>query len=347
MNINDFKMMAPMKYYNPVMPKIGTSAYDKRIDMINNKNNEYVATTKHDGDFAMLIHYSKGHNLIRSRSISKVTNEYGDYTEKLPQIVKDMDMFPDETVILAEICWDEPNTDSNKVGTILRCSAEKAVERQKDKALSAIEFDVLMYAGEDLTSIPYIDRLNKLIASDVCNEKRYIYHTDIFTEGNFQDIADNVIYNGGEGLVIQLKTNKYLYGTRTAWKSLKLKKATPTMELKVVGALEPNKLYCGDYLENWAYWSNDMKNADKTQQNVAVTKPYFMGWKNGVAVDYNGVVVNVTSGLSDDDREWLSTEEAKNAIEKGQVIAEVKAMEENALKSLRHPILVKLRYLDN
>ena len=148
--INDFATLTPMKYYNNEVES------QKRSDMINNKNDEYIASCKKDGDWSMLIHYHEGENLIRSRSISKVTGAYGDYTAKVPHICELMDRLPNETVLLAELCWDEPNTNANTVGTILRCLPAKAVERQKDKKLKAVIFDCLMVDGEDLTNKPYI-----------------------------------------------------------------------------------------------------------------------------------------------------------------------------------------------
>ena len=147
--INDFAMMEPMKYYNSEVESI------KRSDMINNKDGLYVATEKHDGDWGMFIHYSKGNNLISSRSISKVTGVYGDYTAKLPHLCEEMDNWPDNTVVLAEICWDEYGTNANTVGTILRCLPSKAVERRKNKKSSGLIFDLFMFSGEDLTQHLY------------------------------------------------------------------------------------------------------------------------------------------------------------------------------------------------
>ena len=42
MTINDFAMMEPMKYYN------NEAESQKRSDMINNKNDEYIASCKKD-----------------------------------------------------------------------------------------------------------------------------------------------------------------------------------------------------------------------------------------------------------------------------------------------------------
>lgn len=335
--IEDFETLTPMKYYDNPEPKTATLAA-KRQAIVDNTSGEYIATEKHDGDWGMFIHYSKGHNLIRSRSISKITGAYGDYTAKLPHLCGEMDNWPDNTVVLAEICWDEYGTNANTVGTILRCLPAKAVERQKDKKLSGLIFDVLMFAGEDLTSIPYIDRLEKIDEefnpnhiSDI--NYHYFKPTKVFFT-DFAAAADDIISRGGEGVVIQKKSNPYMPGTRTAWATLKLKQTLPHMDLRVVGTIEPNKNYDGDFAADWQYKID----------GVNVTKPYFMGWKNGITVILpSGITTDVASGLTDDDRAYLATDEAQCKIAAGELWAEVKAMSINDLGKLRHPALVRLR----
>lgn len=326
--------MQVMRYYDNPEPKTETLK-KKRQDMIDNKNNEYVATEKHDGDFGLFAHFSKGNNLIRSRSISVKTGQYGDLTAKLPHLAAEMDEWPDNSVVLAEICWEQYGTNANTVGTILRCLPPKAVERQKENKLYGLVFDMLMWNGEDLTSIPYIDRLERIDSEFSVNNSYLSYYfkaTDVFFD-NFAEEADRIISAGGEGLVIQKKSNPYMPGTRTAWATLKMKQSLPHMDLKVVSLIEPNKLYDGDLPETWKY----------VIDGVPVTKPYYNGWKNGVNVDFNGVIVSVTSGLTDTDREWLATKEAAELIANGELYAEIKAMSVNSQDSLRHPCLVRLR----
>lgn len=354
-NIDDFPMMTPMKYYNNE-----DASNVKRQAMINNKNGEYIATEKHDGDWGMFIHYSKGHNLIRSRSISKVTGVYGDYTSKLPHLCDEMDKWPDDTVVLAEICWDEYGTNANTVGTILRCLPAKAVERQKDKKLSALIFDVLMYKGLDLTVLPYEKRItfyalyftqpiaDNLTPQELSFYPHYFKRTQIFTS-DFAEAADDIISRGGEGVVIQRKDYVYSPGSRTAWKTLKLKQQLPEMELKVVGTLEPKKFYEGDCPETWEYkmvvcTSDPLTTDSIVGTEVLVTKPYYFGWKNGITVELpSGITTDVASGLTDDDREWLATETAAKMIEAGELFAVVKCMSVNDLGKLRHASLVRLR----
>ena len=320
--------MPIMKYYDNPEPKTD-ALRKKRQDMIDNKDNLYIASEKHDGDFGLFAHFSKGNNLIRSRSISKVTGAYGDYTAKLPHLCGEMDNWPDNTVVLAEICWDEYGTNANTVGTILRCLPDKAVERQKDKKLSGLVFDVLMFNGKDLTSDPYEIRIN--VGFEL--ELKYFKRTQVFTT-DFAAAADDIISRGGEGVVIQKKSNPYMPGTRTAWATLKLKQALPHMDLKVVGTLEPNKNYEGDFAADWQYKID----------GVNVTKPYYMGWKNGITVMLpSGITTDVASGLTDDDRAYLATQEAQDKIAAGELWAEIKAMSVNDLGKLRHGSLVRLR----
>lgn len=343
MQITDFESMAPMKYYDNAEPT-AASAIQKRQDIIDNKDNLYVASVKHDGDWGCFIHYEKGRNLIRSRSISKVTGAYGDYTAKLPAICAIMDQWPDNTVVLAELCL-EGGT-ANTIGTILRCLPEKAVERQKTTPVICYAFDLLMWNGEDYTNKPYIQRLLELEGWLAHADWKQFVCTTVYADGwDFAEEADRIISEGGEGLVIQRKDNPYLMGTRTAWKTLKLKQKMPEMEVRVLATLKPSMYYEGDCPDSWEYWYQDMPNANSQAGDFPVTKPFFYGWKNGVTVKLdNGEECDVTSGLTDDDREWLATNEAQVLINNGALYAVVRAMSYNSRGKLRHPVFVRFRY---
>lgn len=342
--INDFAMLTPMRYYNNE-----DASNQKRKDMIENKDKQYIATKKNDGDWSMLIHYSKGNNLIRSRSISKVTGVYGDYTAKVPHIVEEMDNWPDNTVVLAELCWDQDGTNANTVGTILRCLPAKAVERQKENKLKAVIFDMLMVDGKDLTGLGYFFRLEEVL---LFPRGLYTYPTEVITQ-DFAEAADRIIAGGGEGVVIQRCDYPYSPGNRTAWKTLKLKQQLPEMELKVVGVLEPKKFYEGDCPDTWEYKLVERYpvidqfgdiTSDYYEDEVLVTKPYYYGWKNGITVELpSGIKTDVTSGLTDYDREWLATETAAKMIEAGELFAVIKCMSFNDLGKLRHASLIRLR----
>ena len=354
-NIKDFYLMTPMKYYNN---EDATNL--KRQTMINNQNGFFIATEKHDGDWGMFIHETKGINHIRSRSISKVTGTYGDYTAKLPHLIEEMDTWPDNTVVLAEICWPVYGTNANTVGTILRCLPPKAVERQKDNPLFGFMFDLLMFNGQDLTALPYEQRLEGLSS---LSSNGFFKPTLVFTD-DFAEHADNIIFAGGEGVVIQRKDNPYLPGTRTAWKTLKLKQSLPEMELLVVKALLPNRKYEGQDASVWPYWEGTYLDTGETVRLnhvpgkideegpwlewEPVTKPYFNNWRNGITVELpDGTTTDVASGLTDDDRAWLATDEATAVIDRRGLYAVVKAMSFNDKGRLRHPFLIRLRLAED
>lgn len=341
---NKYKNMEPQKYYDnqdPASPNL----IQKKKDMIENKNNLYIATEKRDGEWGMFIKGENGQILIRSRSISKVTGEYGDKTALLPHLVEEMQDWPNGSVVLAEICWDEYNTVSTDVGTIMRCLPAKAIERQKDKKLVARIFDLLAWDGVEYDKDGYETRLNKALEV-FQNKESFFAVTEVFYE-NFAENADEIISMGGEGVVIQKKTAIYAPGKRTAWESLKLKQQMPEMELRVLAAMDPNMEYEGKDPENWPFWydtaTGDLSDHYEDSGFIPVTKPWFAGWKNGVTVDYEGNSVDVTSGLTDMDREWLSTKEAEEKIKNGELYAVVRAMMENTKGKLRHPVLVRLR----
>lgn len=346
MNKSEFKKyfmeMEPMKYHEDDLTK------PKAIEMIENKDNQFFAMRKYDGEWCRAI-ILDGEVILQSRSISKVTGTYGDKTELVPHIVDALkNTWPAGTVLLGELAFDDFESTSREVGAILRCKAPKAIERQKDKKLHFFVFDVLAYDYEVLINEPF--------------EKRFFYGPtggnqfiqrvlNISGEDtNFMDFADWIWAQGGEGIMIVRKDMKYAPGKRTAWLSLKVKKKLGTLSADIVDTIEPNKLYEGKEFLNWEYWMNDKDEQVQIEDLLRgrlidgltpVTKPYFKGWKNGVVVNYSGRQIKVTSGLTDQDREWLATPEAQNLIKSKVLKAEITGMEVTE-DSIRHPIFLKI-----
>lgn len=348
-NFEKFYTMTPMKYYDCG----GDFSKAKAQAMLTNEDNNYIATKKNDGEWCRIIKDANGFIKAQSRSVSKVTGEYGDKTEHIPHIIDEMNSYPCETVLIGELCFEDITKTSKDVGSILRCKPDKAIARQKDTKLVFRVFDCLAFAGMDLTNKPYWERLAN--AKDcVFDYGNYIDITENIDSGDFEDFLQAILAAGGEGIVIHRKDAKYKPGARTAWDTLKVKKIVEELELPVVDFIAPNKSYCGEDAGIWKYWigtKNDgstvhsIGGPDSTPDVVTwepVTKPYWMGWMNGVVVDNNGTLVRVTSGLTDEDREWLSTSDAEEALKNG-LVAAVTCMEITEDGSLRHPRLVRLR----
>ena len=210
-------MLEPMKYYDKQRDTLSDNLKKKYDAMINNENNEYIATCKYDGEWTMFIKWD-GEILIRSRSISKVTGKYGDKTAHLPHLVEEMQYWPDNTVILGEVCWGDFGSVSTDVGTILRCLPAKAVERQKERKLIVKVFDCLAWDNEVLMNKPYEYRVAE--AHNKINLfGNYFEMTIICLDKTPAEFADEIISKGGEGVVIQRKDYVYEPGKRSAWKT--------------------------------------------------------------------------------------------------------------------------------
>lgn len=334
MNLDNFYEMDAMKYFDKSDDsKLSPALLKKKYDMINNNNREYIASEKWDGNWMMFIIDADNNIFCRSRS-RNVKGIYEDYSPKIPHIVKELqNLNLVNCVFLGEVCWGQHGTVATDVGTILRCLAPKAVERQKDRKLVVKMFDCLMLNGVDLTAQGYEKRVE--IVKEHIPYGNYCGPTTWYEEvDTFAPIADAIIEDGGEGLVIQRKDYCYEPGKRTSWKTLKLKAKLPEAEYKVIGTLEPTKEFTGDTdLALWEYWEDDKP----------VTKNYYYRWKSGIIIDVDGVEVKVASGMTDDFRSWLSTDEAQEYIKQGRLIAVVKGMEMTADGSIRHPILKDLR----
>ena len=330
-DFNKFYTMSPMRYYDCQ----GNYNSPKAQAMINNSDSNYIATHKSDGEWGRLIVGEDGLVTIQSRSISKVTGEYGDKTGQLPQIVAEAKtLFPPQTVLLGEICFDDITTTSRDVGSILRCLPAKAVLRQeKGEWLYFKVFDCLAMAGVDCMDVPYARRLQMIDGYlKILEHKTHYIKTCNYTTTNFTDFLADILRAGGEGIVIHSKDYLYAPGKRTAWMTLKVKKSTGEIEVPVVDTLAPTKVYTGIDRENWEFWEGD----------TPVTKPYYYGWRSGIMVNHNGNLVRVASGLTDEDRAWLATDEAAQAITEGRLVAVISGMEITE-DSIRHPRLIRLR----
>lgn len=363
-------MLEPMKYYDKKREDLSDNLKKKYDAMINNENNEYIATCKYDGEWTMFIKWD-GQYLIRSRSLSKVTGAYGDKTAHLPHLVEEMQKWPDNTVILGEVCWGDFGSVSTDVGTILRCLPAKAVERQKEHKLVVKMFDLLAIAGESWLNVPYGSRLMQLRNYEGWIDSEYFTVTNICPPDKTPaEFADEIISQGGEGVVIQREDYTYEPGKRAAWKTLKLKQRLPEMEFKVVASIPATKEYNGKYPESWPYWEIEREvyypagddefgnewftpckevelvenpTEEDKSHGMPVTKPYFFGWHMGVRFEYNSVMCDASSGLTDADRDWLGTIEAQNIIKNGELYVTIRAMQEASLGGLRHPVIVRLR----
>jgi len=349
-----YKKAKPGKYWS--LPK------DKK-DMVNQMlhNKDYYAGVKNDGEWARLI-VGEDYVLIQSRNISKKTGVYGDKTASLPHIVKQAKItYEPGTVLLGELCFDDPKTTSKDVGSVLRCLPEKAIARQEEgPKLSLVVFDVLAMAGTPTYNFSAEDRRAILENMAVGG---YIKLTEF--SDNPKKLLAKVFDRGGEGIVLMKKDEPYKFGSKKAWHSIKIKRTMEEFEAPVIRTTYPNMVYDGRSLQTWKYWQLTFESDEieykeillhdylikgkqisidgrNIKQALPVTKFYFKKWPAGVVVRHNGKEVTISSGLSDDDRQYL-LENGIEAIANKELVAVYSGMEETEEGSIRHPFLIRLR----
>jgi ATP-dependent DNA ligase len=329
-DFNFYAELEPQKYYEN---KDETpNAIKKREAMLSNENSAYVMSHKWDGEWSMSIVGDK-QLLVRSRSRG-VNGTFGNFTDKVPHITAELNQLPFGTVILGELCFPDLKKTAKDVGSILRCLTPKAIERQKEEAnrLHLKVFDCLSWDGKSQMNKGYYDRLININVAISNYQFKYIEMTEFTTEG-FEDFVSNIWAAGGEGAVIQRKDCKYAPGTRPSWQSLKVKKHLEDDEAEVIAVNPPTKEYTGKDAANWSY---------KDENGNLVTKYWYNKWAGGIEVLYHDHSINISSGLSDEDRQWLETSEAYDLIKQHKLWAVITAMEETE-DSLRHPVLKRLR----
>lgn len=253
--MNSFDMgfwlkMEPMKYADRQPEGLSAALQKKREAMIENEGDAFMATEKHDGYWAMFIRGKGDELVIRSRNKGINSGEYGIFTGKVPHLVREiLATWPEETVLLGELCWKERGQNSSDITTILGCLEEKAIQRQLERPLHCYLFDCLAFKGENIMEKGYSDRFLKYLwpnFTSAVGVDSFFGVTNFQTSGEFRTMVEKIFDEGGEGCVIYRKDYPYEPGKRSlAWKTLKLKTGMPEMELLVEEALDPNRVYEG------------------------------------------------------------------------------------------------------
>ena len=121
-------------------------------------SDEYIGSLKKDGNMSRFVKQD-GKMALQSRNRSTVTKQFTDKIDYVPHIISSLKKLPDNTILIGELYYHGGNSD--KVGEILRCKAEKAVARQ-DGAYGKLYYyihDCWMYGGTDMRLMPYEKRI--------------------------------------------------------------------------------------------------------------------------------------------------------------------------------------------
>lgn len=342
------------KYKNALPGKYWSLPANKKNELESHLVSEnYIPMIKYDGYWARAI-VMKDEVLIQSRGISKVTGTYGDYTPLVPHIAAELlATFPEGTVVIGELAFNDLSRKVTEVGSILRCLAPKAIERQKEEVnkIHFFVFDVLAYNGVEVYEKPFEERF--AIYSALTNQdNKYIRPATSCYSDEAPEMLEYVWSKGGEGIILVNRHLPYKFGNAQAWHSIKVKKSLKELEGKVIGVLEPTREYSGKDMDNWEFYESGdgvkftkdklLKGEYIPNGLTPVTKPYFFNRKSGVIVEYEGRIIQIASGTTDDDGEYLSTPDAAAKIANGELYAVFTGMELTE-DSVRHPSLIRLR----
>ena len=358
----DYFTSEPMKYFAPSSTMSAEARRLKLEQMIESGN--YLFGLKTDGNWSRAIITPK-RSVLQTRGISTVTKTYGEIQEKV-KFFRDIYTAFDkgDTVILGEVYL--PGAIDKDVGSVLRCLAPKALDRQKVNPLRWRIFDVLALDGEDLMNTRFEDRI-KLIPKVVSRINSPLVEGVTYYEmdDTFFDKMGEIFAAGGEGAVCYRKDSLYVPGKRGphAWDTVKVKQEISSeIDAFITGIVPGEKLYTGKDLGTWQLWENQ-RTGEKVCGSyfgeyqtggayLPVTKNYFNNWPAAIQVgvlDRNGNEVPLckVSGLTEEFKTSLRDDTARwigcPVTIGGMMVSSAKADSEGNGISIRHPLLKRIR----
>lgn len=345
----DFHELVPQRYWTPP----ASWAPERKKQEVYNAifSGDYVGARKMDGAFYKFIKDEDGNMELIGRSKS-VSGDYLNKIEWVPQLQPFFDSLPNGTCLLGEIYFPK-NEGSNHVTTIMGCLKDKATARQeKGDKLHYYIFDVLAWNGSKRYVYPIETRV-KLLDQIADNYQSPFVEYALYNIG--EELWNNlqeILAEGGEGIVITKMGTAYQPGKRPARQTFKVKKELQeTIDVVILDANPPTRLYSGKEILTWKYWE-DVRTGEKLFGDhykeycdgfniEPVTKPYWNGWAGSLVIgmrkDQKLAVVGSLSGLTE---EVLSNWEKY----KGKV-AEITGMQimDTANKGIRHPKFIRWR----
>ena len=357
----DFFNMDAMKYYAPP----ATWDAEKKKENAMNKifSGSWLAARKRDGIWMAFMKDMDGNMYLRPRS-RNTKKEFINKIDWVPHLHPFFNELPNGTVFLGELYL--PRDEQAKTTTsIVNCLLPKSLKRQEkeENKLHYYIFDILAWEGKSLLNEKASDRFEHLIDGWRAYGENYHEWAQYFYGEELWQQLQEILAEGGEGMVIINEDSKYQPGKRSNSVSLKIKKELQdTIDCFILGANSPTQDYTGKEIETWPYWFNQLtnnrilepdylKDEHKTIYQayeegapvIPVTKNWFFGWagsfKLGAMKDGKAIQIGNLSGLTDEMKErW------KDYVGK---VCEISCMEimdnQDGTKGLRHPKLISWR----
>ena len=255
---------------------------------------KYLGALKVDGYYQRLIKDEDGNCFMIARS-KNVKGEAVNKIEWVPQINDFMSGLPNGTVLLSE-CYLPGNEGSKNVTSLLGCLKEKCIARQEaGQKLHFYIFDICAWAGNNWIDKPAEKRFEAVNDFIVDVGAEFISFAKYYRGQELHDRLQRYLAEGREGMVIT-RADCPIYFKRTpAHMTIKIKQELrETIDVIVLGANAPTRLYGGKEIESWKYWEH-MLTKEKLEGELykkysdgeaiePITKAYFHGWAGSLII---------------------------------------------------------------
>ena len=321
---------------------------DKIHDLI--YSGQYWGALKRDGYYQRIVKDEDGNCYMIARN-PDVSGNPINKLEWVPQFSDFLNRIPNGTVLICEV-YLPGNEGSKNVTSLLGCLKDKCIARQEaGQKLWLYVFDVCAWGNTDYSKKPAKERFDFINSlQSIYNEFPYIEIAKYVNGAELWNLLQSYLADGLEGMVITREDCPIYFKRTPAWTTIKVKKELKdTLDVVVMGANPPSRVYLGDYIEDWKYWEHPYTKEKLEGQYYfdyiskkpiePVTKAWFYGWAGSLIIgarrsDGKIVPIGNLSGLTE---EILSN--WKSYVGKVFEITAMEVME----SGLRHPRFVQIR----
>lgn len=264
--------------------------------------NNYLGSLKRDGYYQRLIKDEDGNCFMIARS-KNVKGEAVNKIEWMPQIKPFMDSLPNGTVLFTE-CYLPGNEGSKNVTSLLGCLKEKCIARQEvGQKLHIYVFDIGAWAGKNWIDKPAEKRFEAVNDFIVDVGAEFVSFAKYYRGQELWDRLQRYLAEGREGMVIT-RADCPIYFKRTpAHMTIKIKQELrETIDVIILGANAPTRLYGGKEIESWKYWENQSTGEKLFGEHYKdysdglaiepVTKAYFNEWAGSLIIGLYDAAAN-------------------------------------------------------
>jgi len=222
--------------FNPIRPMLADRVKTEK-EAIEKMGNKFAAEYKLDGE-RVQIHIKGEKVILFSRSLENITRYYPDIVEKIPKIIQ-----AEKAILEAEaVAINEGTGEFLPFQELMHRRRKYKVEKAVTQyPISVNFFDVLYYNGKNCLDLSYQERrkiLEKIVKED--DFAKNITMGIVTNENEIEEILENSINAGCEGLMLKMLDKPYQAGSRGSY-WLKLKREYrnelgDSLDLVVIGA---------------------------------------------------------------------------------------------------------------